>query len=128
MIGEAIYYVLQTTSAITNVVDDRVYPVVVPQKVEFPAIVYTKASSDAENTKDEVSTIENATVQIKVMHPSMVKVKDLGAAVRKAFDNLSGTINGIEIDTTKYQGATVIYDEDAQVFMNIITFNFFYKY
>lgn len=128
MIEKAIYYTLINSTDITDVISDRIYPVVVPQKVEFPAISHSISSSRPEKAKDEESTMTSDIIQIKVMHNEFGIAKTLGETVRELFDNLKGDVNTVEIDTTKFEGSTILFDEEAEVFMNILTFNFFYKY
>jgi len=128
MIGKAIYEICTTTVDINTMIDGSIYPLVVPMGVGFPAAVYTVASDDPSISKNEPTTITDSTVQIKAMHPNFKQAQILAGHIRTAFDNLSGEVAGVDIDTVKYRGTTPLFDENAQVYQVILTFNFFYKY
>lgn len=124
----AIYQTMINNTDITDVVNQKIYPIVVPHDVEFPAITYTISSNDPDKSKGEASQGSNTTVQIKCIHESFEALKSMTDHVRLAFDNLKGDVYGCEIQATFYDGSIPFKDEESQVFVDVLLFNFHYKY
>ena len=99
----AIYSLLSNDSAVTAYVSDRIYPVNVPDQIQYPAIVYSQLSEDELDSKDapihngylfsvdiyagsynQAQVIANAAR--KALHWRTVTVEDLGTVRFKMED------------------------------------------
>lgn len=128
MIAKAIYGILSNDVTIDGYVGDKIYPVVIPQNSEFPAISFYISSDTPDHQKVDASTQSSTDVQIKCVHDSYETNTDLSAAVQSALDKIKGTYYGVEIQATFFNGTDDLYDSQAQKFMKILNFNFTYKY
>ncbi|WP_019539802.1 DUF3168 domain-containing protein [Proteiniphilum acetatigenes] len=54
-IGKTIYNLLSSDTDVTDVVDDKIYPLVADINTTFPFIVYRKNSYNPDYTKDGIS-------------------------------------------------------------------------
>jgi hypothetical protein len=63
-----------------------------------PTIIYN-VEVDPEDTKDGVSTIDHAPIQIDVYGTSYDNAVEISGYVRTALDRISGTYDSIAIDT-----------------------------
>jgi hypothetical protein len=74
-----------------------------------PTIIYN-VEVDPEDTKDGVSTIDHAPIQIDVYGTSYDNAVEISGYVRTALDRISGTYDSIAIDTIIFQGQDDFYD------------------
>ena len=86
LIGLHIKRVLANVEAVTRMVGNRIYPLVVPQGVDtFPFICYDMNGSTGDSTKDGVVD-DVASVNIAIIAKSYEDAIVLGNAVRYAFE------------------------------------------
>lgn len=86
LIGLHIKRVLANVEAVTQMVGDRVYPLVVPQGVEiYPFICYDMSGGAGDSTKDGIVD-DVATVNISVISKKYEDAIRIGNAVRYAFE------------------------------------------
>jgi hypothetical protein len=127
MIEQAIYHTLSTTALITDVVNDRIYPEFVPEGQDFPAVSFTRVSTEFDHSKAEPSTVGNALMQINAIHPNREQCADLGYRIRQVMDKMQGTVNGVAVQTSFLEGIDYTYDMDAKAFMEIQRYSFTYN-
>jgi hypothetical protein len=91
-IQDYIYYKLNATSSITNLVGTRFYPQVIPQDEVRPSIAYSVISNVPTNTKSGGSSLDAIRVQFVIMadnvdeYSGQDKVNAIGEAVRSLFE------------------------------------------
>lgn len=86
LIGLHIKRVLANVEAVTQMVGNRVYPLVVPQGVEiYPFICYDMSGGTGDSTKDGIVD-DVATVNISVISKKYEDAIRIGNAVRYAFE------------------------------------------
>lgn len=80
---------IETTiyTALSSLANGKVYPLVSPEKVETPYIVYSKVSSTPENTLNGGSTIDLIRIQVDVYAATYAAVKTLAESTRSALEN-----------------------------------------
>lgn len=100
MIGDAIYYILSDTSAITALVSDRIYPINRPQEIVTPAIVYDVYDANANNTKNGISEVDQFNVDVSVWADKYETCSTILDLVIPALRNLKGTYAGVKITSS----------------------------
>ena len=108
----ALVAILTTGSpnAVAALVGVRVYPVVLPQNVTYPAIRYARISTAREQYRLLSRTVANKAsrqdgrFQIDCYAVTDADARALAAAVRSELDGYSGTIAGLRIDRTSIDG------------------------
>ena len=99
---KAIYSILSTTGAVTQLVGDRIYPVQIDQVAGLPAITYQQISGPREHNVDGPIGWVQARYQINCWTEgdsgAYLEVCDLATAVREAIDGYSGTSASLVID------------------------------
>lgn len=86
MIETKIYAHLSTTTAITvsSSVSTRIYPIILPQEVTYPAITYFKVIGIKENNLSGYSSMENSQIQIDCWTETYKEAKNLSTRVHSA--------------------------------------------
>jgi hypothetical protein len=90
-IEQALYWKLANTTAITDIVSTKIYPVNVPYASAEPYIVYDKVSGAREEIMGGKSGIARPVFQITSWATTYAAAKELGELVRLALDGTTET-------------------------------------
>lgn len=117
--GNYIYAKLTATAGVTNLVQSRIYPLLMPEKQFYPAIVYSVSNRPLDaNMKDRAAYHDVATVSftywadIQFGQDAYTSLDAIDAAVRTAIDFVSATAGGVTCETCKYIGSEDVFSED----------------
>ena len=94
VIEEAVVYHLENDGPVAAVVGDRIYPNVIPQDVDLPAIAYQVISRPGLMCHDGPSGIAWPRFQITAQADDYDEVVGLINLVRVAFDGFDGVMGG----------------------------------
>jgi hypothetical protein len=89
-IEEAVYTYLLGITAITDIVSTRIYPAVLPQGVDLPALTYMQISNPVHHDVD----IAYPRMQISSWAENYADVKSLFYAVKEAMQRYKGVMGG----------------------------------
>lgn len=103
VIEEALVSRVLANATVAATVGTRVYPVVAPEGVTLPALVYQRISGVREHTHDQVGDLARPRFQFGAIALTYSAAKALANAVRSALDNYSGTVLGVRIDAIQVQ-------------------------
>jgi len=109
IIGRAVYYQLR------NLCIGQVYPVVVAQDPTFPCIAYNVVSITPDHTKDSRSVADKVRVQVDIFDKTFDNCNVIASLVRDQLDFISGTIAGVPIDTSRYDGEQHLYENEIRI-------------
>lgn len=132
MIGDYIFARLSASTAVTDLLGSspmRVFPVVLPQKQQYPAVVYTATYSPADATKSDVATRDRYQVQFRIWAPQEVtaeayaKCEAIAGAIRDALDMVIGTAGGATVDGCYFLGGRDGADDNLEYFYREIEFD-----
>ena len=117
--GNYIYAKLTATAGVTNLVSTRIYPMLMPEKQVYPAIVYSVSNRPLDaNMKDRAAYHDQATVSftywadIQFGQDAYTSLDAIDAAVRTAIDFVSATAGGVTVEACKYIGSEDVFSED----------------
>jgi len=91
---EALYAHLSGDADVAALVGDRIYPLLVPQDADLPALAYQRISGVPIYAHDGPPGLARARVQITCLGRSYSEAKDLAARVRAALSGYRGTMGG----------------------------------
>ncbi len=97
---------IRSTTAVTDIVAARVFPIYVPKGQSLPAIVYELISTDPVESNDGHSALTYARFTVECLSKSYSEVKDLAEKVRLAVDGYSGTEASVAISSTRHMGSS----------------------
>lgn len=84
---------LTANTAVTNIVSDRIYPLVIPDLGTKPAVVYTRISESKPKLYDGVSSLRKVKLQLDCWSTTFAEARALASAVESVLDEYSGTVN-----------------------------------
>ena len=104
MIGKALYGKLSATSAVTALVSTRIFPDMATQDATYPFIVYTNDATQPTDVKDSTSPLDVVTMSVMIYSNSYSQAQDIAAAVRTALDRMTGTVQGVNVQSCRFEG------------------------
>lgn len=100
MIETAIFTLLSTTAAVTALVGNKIYPVVLPNDFpasELPAVTYQTVSASTDMNLDR-SALETKRIDINVFAARYLDAKNVQAAIADVLTGFSGELsNGVNV-------------------------------
>lgn len=109
MIEEALYSHLSTSTTLMALVSDRIYPIMMPQDPELPAITYQRISNSPVNSMGGHGGLDNPKIQIDCWATSYSAAKALGDKLRKTIATATA-FNSVQLnDQDLYEDGTEIY-------------------
>lgn len=113
-IEEAVNARLLAVSAVTALVGAaaaaRIYPLVIPQDADRPALAYQKTDSQKVYSHGGFSALARSRFQFVCQAETYTAAKALADAVKAAFHGFKGTVSGVNL-----QGAIVESDGDGDI-------------
>lgn len=108
LIGLHIVRALKRNAAVVEAVEDRIYPLIVPQGVSrFPFIVYDMSGGGGTDTKDGMAD-DAASVQVSVVAKSYEEALHIGNAVRYALDGYCPQYEEFKVTRT----GNIVYNDE----------------
>lgn len=118
MIETGIYAQLMATLAVTDLVVDRVYPIMMPQQPTLPAITYQRISTTDRYAQDGSQDLPTVRVQINCVAATLAAAGALSAAVRTALDVQHGTTwDGHAIGASRRVGSVTLFEPSIEAYM-----------
>lgn len=103
-------------SQLGSLISNRVYPVVMPQDVTYPAICYHVISVVPQATKSTTSVSDKIRIQVDMYGKDIDALNALASSVRDQLDLLSGTYSTINVSTCRFDGESIFYDDTLRLY------------
>lgn len=116
MIEKALVNRLNNYSGLTALVGSRVYPLVAPNNVMRPYIVYQKISGPQVHTMGQDPGLQYPRFQFSCWGETYSSVKAVGAQVKAALSDYSGTLLGVVIQRIIFENILDSYEADTGLF------------
>ena len=127
MIESALLTQMLATSALTNLVGQRIYYSNAPQHVDKPYIVFFKISGKRDQTQTAAMAFCNASIQFSVFAETYTSAKAVAAQIQALFQSYSGTLSSTHINAAFYDNETDFYEQDTQLHHIALDFSFCYE-
>ena len=122
--GIAAYVILSQNTDVTNIVGVNIFPEVAEQETATPFIVYQLLSVAPEDTHDGPSTLDEVRFEFLCYADSYALAADLGSKVRGALDRVSGTYNGVNVESIQFNDVDIDTIDAPRRFAQVLTFTF----
>ncbi len=114
LIEEALFSRLSGHVGMAALVDDRIYPQVLPQGVIFPAVTYAKTKGERVQAMGGNPGIARVTFRVAAWSEVYADAKNVSAQVRDALERWSGTEAGVTVLHSFLSDELDDYDADTQ--------------
>ncbi len=118
-IEQAILTALLADAGLIAVVGERIYPVLAPQDVVKPYIVFSKISAPRDHTHDGGSGLVNARFQFSCFATTYQVAKQVAGLIQAVLQGYSGTLGGaggVVVNGCFYEDETDLYEPDSALF------------
>lgn len=116
MIGKVIKYKFDNTAALSSVFGSRVYPLLADIEAVKPFCVYSVTNILPQGSKDSDSHIDEIAVDLDLVGDRYSTLQDAVENVRSAFARMKETILGVEVQSCTFNGASEVYNVDAETY------------
>lgn len=130
-ICQAVYEYLRNIKEIKEKVVNRIYPIIIPQNVVLPSIVYTPIHANYDSALGGDTGFTRQTIQIVCHDNTYKKSRELSRLVKEALQDFHGDMHGLYIQAVfiksdyEYNGNTAL-RFDTNEYMSSIEFEFYY--
>ena len=131
-ISQAVYEYLRTRTDIVERVEDRIYPIVLPENASLPAIVYSPVLANYDSALQGDTGYVRQTMQFVCHDRTYKKSRELSRMVKRAFQDYHGDMCGLWIEAVfiktdyEYNGNTAL-KFDTEEYMSSIEFDIQYN-
>ena len=122
--GKAVYGILSANSGVTDIVGTRIFPEIAEQEAVTPFVIYQLQSVAPEDTHDGPSKLDEVRFEFLCYADSYNAAADLGVAVRAALDRVSGTYNGVNVESVQFNDVDVEIEYDPRRYSQVLKFTF----
>lgn len=126
MISEAFYSKLAATTALTDKVSLRIYPVRLPQNPVFPCVTFQVISEPRVHSLDGCSA-PNVMIQVDCWSKGHKSAHEVAEAVMAAFDSFAGTMGSHYVSGCLLQNRQEIYEPDVDDYRVSLDFSLWYN-
>lgn len=126
-ICQALYEYLSLHKGITGKVQDRIYPIMLPQNAILPAIVYAPVLANYDSALQGDTGYVRQTVQFVCHDTTFRKARQLSRMVKTALQDFHGNMCGVEIQAVfiktdyEFNGNTAL-KFDTEEYMSSLEF------
>lgn len=124
MIGKVIKYKFTNDSNLNSLFGGRVFPVIGAQGQTSPFAIYEVVNVTTAMSKDSDSHVDDVMVRITLISPNYSDVQNGIGYIRTAFVRMNETINGVVVQSCKYDGERDLFSEDERTFGSQIDLTF----
>lgn len=110
-IEEALKKVLTDNAGVAAILAGRVYPVILPQNVTYPALAYQKVTGAPDMALDGESGLTRNRFQIDAYGETYAAVRGLSKAVRTALNGKKFTVDAVRIGSVVMISERDFYEE-----------------
>ena len=122
--GRAVYGILSANSGVTDIVGTRIFPEIAEQEAVTPFVIYQLQRVAPEDTHDGPSKLDEVRFEFLCYADSYNEAADLGVAVRGALDRVSGTYNGVNVESVQFNDVDVEIEYDPRRYSQVLKFTF----
>lgn len=97
MLEEGLYTHLMNQSAVTDLISTRLYPLIVPQDADLPAVAYQRITGAPAHSHEGPSGLARARIQLTIVAASYSEAKAVAEAVRQALDGKRRGLGGVDV-------------------------------
>lgn len=126
-----LYNHLSNDEKIKKIVGNKIYPVILPQNVTLPAIVYSSVLANYDSALQGDTGFVRQTIQIVSHAKTYKEARELSRLIKKIIQNLHGNMGGVFIEAvfikTDYElNTNTSLKFDTEEYMCSIEFEFYY--
>ena len=91
---KGVYHILRNSTPVTDVVSQKIFPVVIPQGTKYPCLVINTDSTQVNMHKQSPTGLVEVALQVEIYADNYADVEAIKNACRSALDNYKGTASG----------------------------------
>lgn len=126
-IEEALYSRLSTYPEVVKLASTRIYPLVIPQDSDLPAMAYQRISGMRELEHGGPSGFASGRFQVTCTAATYAAAVGLANAVRRGLEGYRGETGGVTVEACSTEGQYDGYNEMGDTFTVRVDFEVMYR-
>ena len=128
-IDEAIIKYLLQQSELTSLIQDKIYPEIIPKETKLPAVMYTIENSDEELVMNGHNNDCRTSIEFQIEGLTKSICVTIGETIREIFRTLkkSNDFNGYKLQLVEFDGRFGS-DYSDNKYIEIFNFTFYHDY
>jgi len=119
---------LNQFTGLTDLVGTRIYPLVMPDKPQYPAVTFHVIASSSEKGSTSDPAMMKCIVQVTAWDKTLLGARTVADQIRKALDRYRNvTLNGVKVDDCIFEGDQDLYDPEPKIFYVPVTFRLHFR-
>lgn len=107
---------LLSRESITDKVNDRIYPVKLPQRISFPAVCYTRISNMRFATHSGQSDLKRVRLQFSVYSKTYTDAVLISREIKDALHCFKGNMGNLQVGAAFLESENDSYDYDSNLY------------
>ncbi len=129
---EALYSYLKDVAGLKALVGDRIYPVVIPQKADMPAVAFQRVSGVREHTMGDDPGLAHPRIQFSCYGQTYSSAKNTAQEVRKALQDQRNTTwggaGGVKVQAIMLENELDLpWEPDSRLFCAVLDFTIWHE-
>lgn len=124
---EAVYAYLISQQNVHTKIADRLYPLLLPQKCQLPAVAYTLISMDRTPALQKDTGFVKETLQFSCHARSYKEAVSVIQLLRSALQDFSGEMSGVFVGAVLVESEMMDYESKTDTYSAIIEFEFHFN-
>ena len=120
--GKAVYGILSANSGVTDLVGTRIFPEIAEQEAATPFIIFQLQSVAPEDTHDGPSKLDEVRFEFLCYADTYEKAAEVAVKVRAALDRVSGTYNGVNVESVQFNDVDIDIEYDPRRYSQVLKF------
>lgn len=126
MIDAGLFHLLSTATAITDICQTRIFPVLLPTGPDYPAVTYQLISATPQPTLN-TSGFQRWRIQFDCWGKSYADAAGLRAALVKTLNGFQGVLSdGTRLQNADFLQLTDFFADDARVYRCMVEFYLYF--
>lgn len=118
MIGKAIYTALTGNSALNAILVNKVFPVIIPQADQLPALCYYIGAKEPSPTNDGPSKLDKITLNIHIASMTYFELEDIAEKVRVIIEAMTDS----NIQSIRFNSENDDYNPEGKAYIRNQTY------
>jgi len=122
----AIYHQLVNTAGLVALVGARIFPVILEQDIDFPAVTYQRLGSSPIHASGSDATLRDVTMGIAVVADQYEDAKNVQAQVEVALTDFSGEMGGtggVQVQRCFIENIAEDFSDDIRAYIVTLEFS-----
>lgn len=112
-----IYTLLKDSSTVGALIDNRIYPSVIPADTPYPSVTYSELTQQFDDTKDGPIPTGVHDFDVDIYAKNYASIQAISTAIKSVLSWYTGTVNTVNVERIMFiDQSDLPYEEEKELF------------